>query len=430
MIKSYCTSVPERKPFQCKLWKSVQSYLFHQIVLLKSEVFAVESQKHTSHKLLKSINQQKVLHLIFANGPISRVELAQKTGLSQQTVTNIVNRLIRDDLVVEGETLPLENGSGRKRVSLMVNSSKFYAIGIELAGKYIRGTAFNFRYETLGSAERRTNKYQNPGHLLDMLFEVIGELLRKVPDTRKTKGIGISVQGLVDSRQGVLLRTPGLGFQRIPLALQLEKTFELPVYIENDVNLLAVNENMNGSLSDSADNVTLKFDYGIGGAIVANKQLVPGSSFVAGEFGHYKGFTGPDAYKCHCGGSGCLTTLASMSGLASSTGYTLDEFAEGVRSGNGEMLRLYDKIVEAVAVAISNVVTFLNPDRVLLAGKVITAFGERLVRELAAKVYENIPETSRGVRVIHLAQMPDETALAAGLVLKRVFEVPLDTLSL
>ncbi|TMV43891.1 ROK family transcriptional regulator [Paenibacillus mesophilus] len=390
----------------------------------------MQPQKSASHKLLKSINQQKVLHLIFANGPISRVELTHMTGLSQQTVTNIVSRLIQDDLVVEGETLPLENGSGRKRVSLAVNSSKFYAIGIELAGKYIRGSVCNFRYEHLGTAERRTKKYETPDHLLQLLVEVIGELLQQVPDVGKTKGIGISVQGLVDSRQGVLLRTPGLGFQRIPLKQQLEQQFELPVYIENDANLLAVNQNMSGSLSKSSSNITLKFDYGIGGAIVADNQLISGSNFVAGEFGHIKGFTGPDAYPCHCGGTGCLTTLASTSGLAKAAGCTLDAFAEGVRSGDEDMNRLYDKIVGAVSIAISNVVTFLNPDHVLLTGSVIAAFEERIVADLTKKIYDNIPQTSRGLHILHLSQMPDETELAAGLVLKRVFEIPLDTLSL
>lgn len=58
-----------------------------------------------------------------------------------------------------------------------------------------------------------------------------------------------------------------------------------PVYVENDVNLLALNENMSGCLADSNHNITLMMDWGIGGAIVVDKQLVTGSSFVAGEFG-------------------------------------------------------------------------------------------------------------------------------------------------
>ena len=61
-----------------------------------------DSVKQTSHMLLKSINQQKVLFLIYSEGPISRVELAEKTGLSRQTVTNIVNRLLKEKIIVTG----------------------------------------------------------------------------------------------------------------------------------------------------------------------------------------------------------------------------------------------------------------------------------------------------------------------------------------
>lgn len=98
-----------------------------------------DSVKKSSHMLLKSINQQKVLFLIYSEGPISRVELSEKTGLSRQTVTNIVNRLLEEKIIVAGELIDLEAGSGRKRVGLHINSGSFYAIGLELAGKYIRG---------------------------------------------------------------------------------------------------------------------------------------------------------------------------------------------------------------------------------------------------------------------------------------------------
>jgi len=387
-------------------------------------------QKDTSHKLLKSINQQKVLQLIYMSGSISRVELAQKTGLSQQTITNIVNRLLEEGVVSEGEHLPLEAGSGRKRIQLSVNATGFYVIGIELAGKYIRGSLFDFRPELLYSTERRAEKYHGSEHLLRLLSEVVEELLRQAPDVSRTRGIGISVQGLADSREGMLLRTPGIGFERIPVKAMLESKFGLPVYLENDANLLALNENMNGSLSDSSENITLKFDYGIGGAIVSGNRLITGSTFVAGEFGHVKAFTGRDSHPCLCGGSGCLTTLLSISGLGVTMGYTLDGFARAYHGGDEEVVRLYGAMIDALAMALSNLVTFLNPDRVLLTGRVLTAIQGDFLPILTEKVKSNVPQTSRDVKLIYLERMPDETKLAARLVLKHVFDVPLETLGI
>lgn len=389
-----------------------------------------DSTKVTSHMLLKSLNQQKVLYLIYSEGPISRVELAEKTGLSRQTVTNIVNRLLKDKVINVGEHMALESGSGRKRIALHVNSARLYAIGIDLAGKYIRGCIYNLRQERIATAKRTTDKYGSVPVLLELLHEVIDELLPQVPDPDKIKGIGISIQGLVDSKHGIVLRTPGIGVHRLPLKQLLEDKYHIPVFIENDVNLLSVNENMNGCLKDSINNITLKFDYGTGGAIVYEKRLMPGSDFVAGEFGHYRGFSEPDAYPCHCGRNGCLTTLASSSGLSVSVKCTLEQFAEGVRNGDPEFLRLYELIIEGISVAITNIITFTNPDSVLLSGKVMQTISPYMFPEIKARVLNQLPVTVNNVRIMHLEDKPDETKLAAGLVIKRAFEIPLDLLAL
>ncbi|WP_054957353.1 ROK family transcriptional regulator [Paenibacillus dakarensis] len=385
--------------------------------------------KQTSHMLLKSINQQKVLFLIYSEGPISRVELSEKTGLSRQTVTNIVNRLLKEKIILIGELIDLEGGSGRKRVGLHINSSHFYAVGLELAGKYIRGKVYNLRQEAIASAERTSNKYGSIDVFMQLLHEVIDELLTQVPNS-KIKGIGISMQGLVDSQHGIVLRTPGIGFHRLPLKQLLEDKYNIPVFIENDINLLSVNENMYGRLKDSNNNITINFDYGTGGAIVHNKQIIAGSSFVAGEFGHYKGFYGEDAYPCHCGRTGCLTTLASSSGLSASIKCTLEEFAEGIRTGDPKFLSLYEKIVDGIAIAVTNIITFINPDSLLITGRVIHTISPEMFNEIKARVMHELPVTVNNVQLIYLHDNPDETKLAAGLVIKHAFEVPLDTLSL
>lgn len=388
------------------------------------------SVKQTSHMLLKSINQQKVLFLIYSEGPISRVELAEKTGLSRQTVTNIVNRLLKEKIIVVGELIDLKAGSGRKRVGLHVNSGHFYAIGLELAGKYIHGKVYNLRQETIASAKRTIHRYNTIDVLMKLLHEVIDELLAQVPDSSKVKGIGISIQGLVDSVHGIVLRTPGIGFHRLPLKQLLEDKYNIPVYIENDVSLLSVNENMNGCLQESNNNITVKFDYGTGGAIVHDKQMIAGSSFVAGEFGHYKGFYGEDAYPCHCGRSGCLTTLASSSGLSVSIKCTLEEFAEGLRTGDPKFLRLYEKIIDGIAIALSNIITFINPDSLLMTGRVIQSISPDMFGEIKARVMHQLPVTVNNVNMMYLYNKPDESKLAAGLVIKRAFEIPLNALSL
>jgi predicted NBD/HSP70 family sugar kinase len=386
--------------------------------------------KNPSHSLLKSINQQKVLHLIFSERPISRVELAQKTGLSQQTVTNIVNRLLEEQVIIEGEPQPLESGSGRKRVPLLINGSRFCAVGIQLSGSTARGAVYNLQNEKLAEAELREEGYQSEDDLLRVVRGVLDKLIAEIPDPSQIKGIGFSVYGLVDSSQGILLRSPGLGWKRIPIAELLETEYGIPVYLENDTNLLALNENMAGSLLSSKNNLTFKFDKGIGGAIVVEKQLVTGSGFVAGELAHYKAFAPPFEYNCYCGGKGCLTTLASTWGLQKNAGFSLEQFQNAWSSNEADALQLRDALTAAITLAISNTVTLLNPDHVLITGRVLQALGESFAEELKTRVLANVPETYRNVEFIHITDMADETALAVGLVLQSMFKIELDSLSL
>jgi transcriptional regulator of PTS gene len=382
----------------------------------------------TSQQLLKSINQQKVLHLIFNEGPITRVELAQRTGLTQQTVTNVVKRLMQECLVSEGGTAPRSGGG--KPIPLTVNSSRLYAIGIEVAVKYVRGTLVNFRNEVIGESwvDNEINKHEE--QTLDYVRQVVRELLGILPDHKRLYGIGCSVQGLVDAKQGVVIRSPGLAWRDFPLREKLQHEFGFPLFIENDVNLMATIENQQGLLSGAVNSLILKVDYGIGGAIIFGNQLYPGASHVAGEFGHFKTFTDKDALPCHCGGRGCLTTLASISGLKGNKKLSLDEFNRKVRDSDAEACELYALMSKGIGLALCNLVAFLNPDHILLVGKLIETLGDLLIPELQRELKESVPESCRSVRLLHVQQEVNEAKLAAGLVMKHFFEVPVDSLAL
>src|SRR5699024_7042493 len=196
----------------------------------------------------------------------------------------------------------------------------------------------------------------------------------------------------------------GLRWKDFPLKSKLREKYQLPIYIENDANLFSLVENLNGSLRNSKDNISLKFDYGLGGALVLDKKLVQGSNYVAGEFGHLKVFTGDDALKCHCGATGCLTTLASVSGLFRNGGFTLDQFNEGVRNNDYEAMMLFNKVKQAMVMAASNLITLFNPDHILITGELNDEMQDVFVPPLKEGSMKSSPETLQHVKHLHLTK--------------------------
>ncbi|PAV31232.1 hypothetical protein CIL05_00825 [Virgibacillus profundi] len=385
-------------------------------------------QKVSSQQGLKFINQQKILNLIYNESPISRVELAERTFLTQQTVTNIVNRLMEDDLVMERKSTA--GSRGRRPVPLVINSGKMFAVGVEVAVKYVSAKLIDFSGNVINRSKYEVDVFKEGEETLACIQNAVNKILKSIPKKSELKGIGVSIQGLVDSKQGIVMNSPGLAWKDFPLVEKLKETFDFPIYIENDVNLLAIIENQKGSLMNSENNLVLKFDHGIGGSIINNKQLYVGSSHVAGEFGHIKAFSGSEAYKCHCGAMGCLTTLASNSGLIKNIEVTLEEFTSRVREGGEEETKLLETITNAIGVALGNVVTFMNPDEILLTGKVIELLGDIVVPQLEEIVHTNVPESCRNIKLHHINKPLDESILAGKLVIKKYFDVPLEILSL
>ncbi|MCZ8516056.1 ROK family transcriptional regulator [Paenibacillus filicis] len=376
--------------------------------------------KLSSPKLMKNINEQRVLNLIFHEEPIYRVEIAEKTGLTQQTITNIVSRLLKDQIVLEGN--PAASTGGRKPIPLRINRSGMYAVGVELTVKRIRVVCVDFNQELVRQYEQDIEFYTDGNHTLQVLVEGIEELLNDPLLRSRTKGIGISVPGLIDSSKGLVHSAPGLHWNQLKLADALEERFGLPAAIENDVNVIAEYENAYGLLAASENNITIYFDYGIGGAIVVRKEISTGSHRVAGEFGHTKAFFGDKAVRCHCGGMGCLTTKASIGGMEKTLGIPLVEIERLLRDGDAAIVSYLNEMAETIGGGLANIVTFFNPDHLLLTGKLMQTLGFYMVPLIEQELRRVVPKFCEGVQIVSIMHAPDRAKSAASLAINHMFQ--------
>lgn len=377
--------------------------------------------KNSSSYAMKKNNEQKVLNLIYRAQPIYRAQIAERTNLTQQSVTNIVRRLMNNNLVIE---CPAESTSvGRNPINLQINSSNLYAVGVEVSTKCIQGVLIDFKKKKVSEKKIPIDKNNKKENTADILIEIIDFLLDSIDDGEKIKGIGISIEGVIDKANGIVVKAAEFNWDNFELRKMLEEKYSLPVWLENDVNMIAIVENGEGILSNSNDNITIKFDQGIGAAIVFDKKIYTGSKHIAGEFGHYKCFYGDDARLCRCGGKGCLTTIASIGSLEENFDIEFDEIIYRLNCGEKSIKETMIKIGEAIGFALANIITFFNPDKILLTGRLIDSTDNLILPIIKGKVVENIPKFCRNIEIKNKV-LNDIPVTAAKLVMEEMFRVP------
>ncbi|MGH7413721.1 MAG: ROK family protein [Candidatus Rokuibacteriota bacterium] len=212
-------------------------------------------------------------------------------------------------------------------------------------------------------------------------LETIVELLERLADAARARGalmtgVGVGVPGIADAERGVvgvdIHYAPELA--RAPLGDLLGDRLGVPVFVDNDVNALALAEWTWGAGRGARSLVMLALGTGVGGAIILEGRLHRGQAGFGGELGHVPiDFAGPP---CICGGRGCLKSYVSGTDIGRRAAERL-----GRPTSAAEVFRLAaegdavaDAIVEDVCAALgaglSIIVNGLNPERLLLAGSV------------------------------------------------------------
>lgn len=321
------------------------------------------------------MNQQVILKLIYTRKAISRAEIAEITGLSPATVSNIVKELLKMELIKE--TSRGESRGGRKPVLLEIKPDGAYFIGLEWGITEVRAVLMNLNKKVVFSAERDVDSLEVDS-FVDISSKLIAEFSSESIDKSKIYGLGVGVHGMVDPEKGYSLFAPHFKWRDIPLQDILEEEFDLPVLIDNDVRVMALAEKWNGR-----DNfLFINTGPGIGAAIVINGKLHYGRDYSAGEFGHMT--VVKDGPLCSCGNTGCMEALISTDSLVHRYNSELAgrishqvirekwlELLNEVRTGNTKAISLIEETIEYLGLGLANVINLLNPEEIILGGEFI-----------------------------------------------------------
>jgi predicted NBD/HSP70 family sugar kinase len=335
-------------------------------------------------------NRSAVLRLIHQQRhPISRREIAQRTGLDASTITHIVSEFIAVGLIRQcGAVEP--NGRtrrGRREIGLQIVPTGVYAVGVHIGIRSIRVAACDLRGEIVG---RRASLHDvaDPAELvLESTAELVDDLLAKsAVDRMRVVGVGIGAIAFLDPQAGVIHAAPSLGWGEVDVAAPLAQRLGIPVHLDHHVRTMALAEQWFGHARAVPTFALLNVDSSVGFGTVVGGKLMQGDHWRAGQIAHM--VVREDGPQCACGRRGCLVMVASYraialrareavqnhsdSRLAHSIGERPDVPAEYVvfdlaRERDPLAESILEEIADHVSVAISYLISILDPQLIVLS---------------------------------------------------------------
>jgi glucokinase len=288
------------------------------------------------------------------------------------------------------------------------------ALGVDLGGTNARAAVVDTDSGEIVAAHKEPLRDRAPAAVV----EVVVRALRQAADAaaispRSAGRLGVGVAGQCLGRTGVVACAPNLGWRDVPFGDLLSKALGVPVKIANDLSVAAWGERRFGAAKGLDDVVLVFVGSGVGSGIIASGRLLEGVSGVAGEFGHIKvrpARPGTAPRRCGCGELGCLEAYTSGMNVAARVREEIQAGAatrvedlaggdlarvnatlvdEAYRAGDAYARALWEEVGELLGTAVANLVTILNPAKLILGGGVVLgcpALAELVRRQLDASV--------------------------------------------
>ena len=280
----------------------------------------------------------KVMEKIMKNSKISRTDLAKYLELTPAAISKIIKKLLSYNLIIEKNTL--FSTGGRPRVTLAINKNYKKIIGVNLGAGFINIVESNLNGEIIGITERKF-AFKGQEKVLELLDEELTKALSKY-DVKSVIGIGLATHGVVDRKKGTVIVSPHFKWRKLELRKELEKKYNLPVIVENDVRSMLIAEHNYGHAKDMKNFIFLYIKNGIGAAIFLNGRIFEGSNYGAGEIGHFI-VNEHSNIQCRCGKYGCLETESSEQVLVNKVMWKLEEDGKKEVDKNLDISTVYSK---------------------------------------------------------------------------------------
>ena len=369
-------------------------------------------QPKTNLRLVRARNTKLVLQTIRNAGEISRHELARRTRLSPTTVAKLVDDLIAARFVREvGKGA---SSGGRQPVLLALDRSHHHFLALRIWQKGVEWSLLDFGFEVVQSRQ-----VDLPRALSRREFTRLISANLDICSGRSLLGVAVSVAGVVQRKEGRIWRVAVLSERGFPLVERLERALGAPVIMENVEAIKAWAASV--ALPAARTVICFEADLGVGAGLVIDGRLYRGRSGAAGEIGHT--IVRPGGPRCSLGHRGCLEALTNLTGFNREFRHALgrtpkpQEWDELV-AASPACKRIVEEKAELMATALCCLADAIDPDAILLTGRVFTeceCVFKRVERYIVSRAF--VRRRGRPLPIRRWVQTPQQTAAAAARLL-------------
>lgn len=360
----------------------------------------------------------RVLDAVRSGRAGTRPELAHVTGLGRNVVTQRVARLMDSGLLVEGP--PLRSTGGRAPRGLRFPAEAGRILVAELGATSIGAAVSDLEGTLLLQYEEDADVTVGPDTVLTRVAEVFDTLLHQLGGGAPVWGIGIGLPGPVEFATGRPVAPPIMpGWDGFDVRTFFAGRFHAPVWVDNDVNVMALGELRAGIAKGLRDVIYVKIGSGIGAGLVSQGSLHRGAQGCAGDIGHVSVEEGSTVL-CRCGKFGCLEALAGGAALArdgetaareGESRYLADQLARGTTidaravsdaaiHGDPVAINLLAGSARLVGQTLARIVNFFNPSLILVGGGVSEAGDYYLAEVRQTVIGRSLPLATRSLQIV------------------------------
>ncbi len=340
--------------------------------------------------------ENTIRRYIYAHKKATKKELADLLDISLPSISHIINPLIKNkELICQAPSSP---SWGRSAGYYTINPDISLIIGCLLSPHTIEVCLFNAAGQILNHYKKTWHFIASAENLLKHTKTAINRIMSGY-EMRKLKAISVGSHGVIDVEKGESVFMPHKSqWRSFNIRYRLASHYHVPVFVDNDCNIIALAEKWLGSAQSYKDFFIINLDYGIGAGIIINNYIYHGTSLFSGQIGH----TPVTEYglRCGCGNYGCLETVASEPALLEQIklrlkkGYisnyfdnydineiNIDDFYKAIYKHDPVALRVIEDAAIYISYSIRNMTYIIAPEAIILTGN-LTKAGPYLIKPI------------------------------------------------